>query len=150
MIKFHCPSCRQNYSVPDERAGQGTRCAKCGNPLKVPERCDVEVLEDGAEVGVIPKRPRRPPAKVVLALITGVLVILFSLVAFLDVLIPPRSKVSVERSLRERLPPGYEDFRLDSFDPKTSELKFSLKYRDYGDLIGVTYEVRDSRTSRGL
>jgi hypothetical protein len=36
MIRFHCPHCRAAHIVADDRAGQPTRCKKCGKGVEVP------------------------------------------------------------------------------------------------------------------
>lgn len=37
MIKFHCASCNQKLSVPDDYAGRRVRCSKCNQPGIVPQ-----------------------------------------------------------------------------------------------------------------
>jgi hypothetical protein len=36
LIKFYCPHCNQKIGLPPQYAGKQVRCAKCKNPLRVP------------------------------------------------------------------------------------------------------------------
>jgi predicted Zn finger-like uncharacterized protein len=35
-IRFACPSCQASYTVDDKNAGKKARCAKCGEPIDIP------------------------------------------------------------------------------------------------------------------
>ena len=36
MIQFECPGCRSLLRYPDDQAGTGQKCGKCGQPVQVP------------------------------------------------------------------------------------------------------------------
>lgn len=58
MISFACPSCSQNYTVSDDKAGKRTACKRCSHQLVVPEPTneappgevqDWELVSEGSE-----------------------------------------------------------------------------------------------------
>jgi hypothetical protein len=57
-------------------------------------------------------------------------------------LLPYPDQPTIERRLRQNLPPGHEDLFIFRWERSQGELAFNVLYRDYGDLIGVRYEVR--------
>jgi hypothetical protein len=44
-IVFSCPVCGHSYSVPNSAAGRRSRCAKCGEPVVVPEARPIPAVE---------------------------------------------------------------------------------------------------------
>jgi hypothetical protein len=74
-------------------------------------------------------------------LVAGSLVFLFAFGWLLYALTPNPSKESVERSLRQNLPVGYEKLEIGSYDREGGRLAFTVTYHEPGDLIGVDYEV---------
>ncbi|HYH69237.1 MAG TPA: hypothetical protein VD866_31375 [Urbifossiella sp.] len=56
-------------------------------------------------------------------------------------LAPNPTREVVERRLREKLPPGYEELRVFDYDQRLGQLKFDVLYRDNFAPLGVRYSV---------
>ncbi len=136
MIPFNCNACGTSFTVPKSRAGQRTTCPVCRAKLTVPEFDDDHEGEPEGSTTL-----NRPPAKVVIGLIAVAMAMLVGFGLLLNWLTPYPTKDAVERSLRLNLPPGYEDLRVENYEPKAGNIKFRVKYREFGDLMGVVYDV---------
>jgi hypothetical protein len=63
MFSIHCPHCRKELRVPNDRAGCRVRCSGCGAELKAPER---EPEEPGGEPYTLKTNEERPdPPRIV-------------------------------------------------------------------------------------
>jgi hypothetical protein len=62
MIELNCPTCSKQYHLPDETAGQKTKCRECGESLVVPSPRDEDLRwwKPGEE----PKPPEKSPPPV--------------------------------------------------------------------------------------
>lgn len=57
MITFACPNCGNTLRVPDEYAGRGGICRKCGTRISAPPVFDVPVFQELR----VPRAPRSSP-----------------------------------------------------------------------------------------
>ncbi len=157
MITFNCSACGASFTVPDSRTGQRTTCPVCRAKLVVPgitegreRESPPDELEKAAPVAVSSTSRKRPPVKVVIALIAAAVTLLVAVGLILSWLAPPPTKQAVERALKLKLPPGHEDFLLLEYEPKAGRVKFQVRYREYGDPIGVLYEVARFDDDEGM
>ncbi len=142
MIEFTCPQCRTRYALKRDRAGKRTRCAKCGLCLVVPSTAppDETIL-------VLPAG--RPPASVIVVLV-GMLLLGLALIALgVYIVTPAPTRESVERRLRERLPPDHKQLKVESFDSDSGRLQFVVSYRESGHIMETDYDVVRYRASDG-
>jgi hypothetical protein len=129
-MTFSCPSCATAFTVPDDKAGKRTTCPKCKTRLTVP---------DAPVEPVVRVRPW-PPSKTRVAVVVLALG-LVALAVYVVSRLPNPTESDVVNSLKRKLPPGYEDLDFDKYDRGEGTLRFRVKYRDYGDPLGVRYEV---------
>lgn len=127
MIQFQCPTCHASYTVPDARAGQRTTCPRCQTRLTVP-------------TATAPKPPVRVVRRRLLAVAGGAGVLILGVFTLYQ-LRPNPTADRVQRELRDTLPPGYSDFKVESYNRDTGELRLVVTYREFGDIVGVKYEV---------
>jgi hypothetical protein len=63
MIRFICPACQQQYTVPDAAGGKKTNCRGCGQKLQVPGAVNKPVLGTLVASDQIGEAQRPPPAE---------------------------------------------------------------------------------------